>query len=896
MSKSVVVVESPAKAKTINKYLGKDYTVLASFGHVRDLPSKDGSVDVSNDFAMLYEVDSDSKRPLSEISKALKGADTLYLATDPDREGEAISWHVLEALKESKSLKKDVGVRRIVFHEITKKAVTHAIEHPRDIDMDLVNAQQTRRALDYLVGFNLSPVLWRKLPGSRSAGRVQSVALRLLCERESEIETFRPQEFWSITANLSTDKNASFSAKLIEIDNAKLEKFSITTEAQAHAITSSLKSAQFAVREVKPRTIRRQPYAPFTTSTLQMDASRKLGFSAKRTMQVAQKLYEGVDIGGETVGLITYMRTDGVTVSTDAIMAAREHIAKQFGNAYLPESPRMYKTKTKNAQEAHEAIRPTDITRTPEQMARVLEGDMARLYELIYKRMLASQMEAAVYDQLSVDIASTTRNALLRASGSTLKFDGFLSLYQEGRDEGDAPKSASGDDEEDDSQSLPPLSAGDALSTKTITPAQHFTQAPPRYSEATLVKRLEELGIGRPSTFASIISVLIDRGYASLDKRRFVANPLGRIVTAFLMTYFARYVEYDFTAQMEERLDDIAEGKFNWKAELRQFWEAFSAQVEDSKKLTIPDVLKSVETLLAAFLFGSEEGENTRACPKCSDGIVGLKTGKFGAFLGCSNYPECNYTRQLTVQSADADGAASGNASADTQFPIVLGNDPKTGEPVSIRKGPYGVYAQLGEGKTPKRSGLPKGADPLSFDLARALDLLALPREVGAHPETGEMVMAGIGRFGPYLLYQKRYVTIPAGDDVLSIGMNRAVDLIAGAANKPGRAGKVVLKSLGNHPDLGDAIEIVKGRYGPYIPFKGAFVSIPKNADVETITLEELLPLLANAKTKEGKAAKGKKAAGEKAGGASKKPAAKKTTAKKTGVKKTASKPVKKSA
>lgn len=893
MSKSVVVVESPAKAKTIHKYLGKGFTVLASFGHVRDLPSKDGSVDVANDFAMHYEVDADSKRPLNAIKDALKGADTLYLATDPDREGEAISWHVLEALGESKALKKDVKIHRIVFHEITKKAVTQAVENPRDIDMDLVNAQQARRALDYLVGFNLSPVLWRKLPGSRSAGRVQSVALRLLCERESEIEAFRPQEFWQITASLANKSGTDFSAKLVQYNGEKLEKFSITNEADAQNVVRALSAQQFAVKEVKPKTIRRQPYAPFTTSTLQMDASRKLGFSAKRTMQVAQKLYEGVDIGGETVGLITYMRTDGVTVSTDAIMAARDHISEHYGKAYLPDSPRIYKTKAKNAQEAHEAIRPTDIARTPQAMARVLDGDMARLYELIYKRMLASQMEAAVYDQLSVDIADASGKHMLRATGSTLKFDGFLSLYQEGRDEGDAPKSITGEEDDDDSQALPPLAQGDALSSKAITPSQHFTQAPPRYSEATLVKRLEELGIGRPSTFASIISVLIDRGYAALEKRRFVASSLGRIVTAFLMTYFTRYVEYDFTAQMEERLDQIAEGKHGWKKELHDFWSTFSAQIEQSKQLTIPDVLKEVETLLESYLFTGTDGAVARTCPKCSSGTLGLKTGKFGAFLGCSGYPDCNYTRQLSNAGEGGDADAS---AAEGQFPIALGVDPKSGEPVSLRKGPYGLYVQLGEGKTPKRTGLPKGADPLSYDLARALSLLSLPREVGAHPETGEMIMAGIGRYGPYLLYQKRYVTIPAGDDVLTIGMNRAVDLIAAGAAKGTRPAKTVLKDLGKHPDSGEQIEVIKGRYGPYVAFNGAFVTVPKDIELDALTLADMLPLLANAKAKKGTKKPAKKAAASKPESSKKTAAGKKAPAVKKATKKTTSKAAKKSA
>lgn len=876
MSKAVVVVESPAKAKTIHKYLGKDFTVLASFGHVRDLPSKDGSVRPDEDFAMTYQVDPDSKKQISAIASALKGADHLYLATDPDREGEAISWHVLEALKESKALKKDVDVSRIVFHEITKNAVTKAVQNPRDIDMDLVNAQQARRALDYLVGFNLSPVLWRKLPGSRSAGRVQSVALRLICEREAEIEVFKPEEFWSITAQFLNKDKVEFSARLTHLNGEKLEKFSINSEAKANNALAALKGQAYTIKSVTPKTTRRNPYAPFTTSTLQMDAARQLGFSAKRTMQVAQKLYEGVDIGGETVGLITYMRTDGVTVSKEAVDAARQHIASEFGKNYLPDAPRMYKTKAKNAQEAHEAIRPTDISRTPEAMARVLNDDMARLYALIYKRMLASQMEAAVFDQLSVDIADASGQHNFRATGSSLKFDGFLKLYQEGKDEGD---------EDEENQRLPQLNAGETVTEKTITPNQHFTQAPPRYSEATLVKRLEELGIGRPSTFASIISVLIDRGYAALEKRRFVATSLGRIVTAFLMTYFARYVEYDFTADLEERLDLIAEGKRDWKEELRQFWNDFHAQVDDSKKLTITEVLNAIEALLIPYLFGENAGENARKCPSCGNGTLSLKTGKFGAFLGCSNYPDCNFTRQLSTQGSSEDNASTENTSTANddagEFPILLGTDSQTGEAVNIKKGPYGVYVQLGEGKKPKRAGIPKGQDYKTFTLEQALSLLALPREVGNHPETGDVIKAGIGRFGPYLFYQGKYTTLPKGDDVLTIGMNRAVAVLAEKAAKGGGSAKTVLKSLGEHPETKEEIEILKGRYGPYIKQGKSNISLPKGVEIESFTLEDAVALI----DKAGKSEKStKKTATKKA--PTQKESTKKSAAAKTPLKK----------
>ena len=884
MSKAVVVVESPAKAKTINKYLGKDFTVLASYGHVRDLPSKDGSVRPDEDFAMIYEVDADSKKQLSAIGKATKAAEILYLATDPDREGEAISWHVLEALKEMKALPKDIAVKRIVFTEITKRAVTEAVANPRDIDAHLVDAQQARRALDYLVGFNLSPILWRKLPGSKSAGRVQSVALRLLCEREAEIETFVAQEYWDIEASLATAKGEAFTAKLVEYRGEKLEKFSIPNAEKAREIEAAITPLAFQVVSATPKQMRRQPYAPFATSTLQMDASRKLGFSAKKTMQIAQKLYEGVDIGGETVGLITYMRTDGITVSTEAVKEARDYAAKRFGDAYVPASPRMYKTKSKNAQEAHEAIRPTDITRTPEQMAKHLDTDMARLYELIWKRMLASQMEAAVYDQMVVELTDAARTATLRANGSVLKFDGFQSLYNESRDEEDT------DDEL--GKRLPPLAANDTVRTSQILPEQHFTQPPPRFSEASLVKRLEELGIGRPSTFASIISVLVDRNYATLDKRRFNATSLGRIVTGFLVSFFPKYVEYNFTADLEERLDLIADGERNWKVELAEFWRDFSARVEESKKLSIPEVLTAIDTLLEPYLYGTgEAAAKARICPKCSTGKLSLKTGKFGAFLGCSGYPECDYTRQLLVPSAE--GAEGENAGQAGEFPRLLGIDEVTSEPITLRKGPYGLYVQRGEGKAVKRAGLPKGRDPNTIDLAAAQSLLLLPRELGPHPETGDMIVAGLGRFGPFLLHQKKYCNIPAGDDVLTIGMNRAVTLIAEAASRPARANAAeVLRNVGTHPETGEELNILKGRYGPYLKLGKDYVNLPKGADVATITLEEIVAAIAASGRGKKKAPAKKSAAKTKEA----KPAEKKPVAKKATAKKSPAKPAKKSA
>lgn len=849
--------------------------MLASYGHVRDLPSKDGSVEPDADFAMHYEVDIDSKKQMGAIASALKGADMLYLATDPDREGEAISWHVLEALKESKKLPKDIGVKRIAFNEITKKAVTHAIENPRDIDMDLVNAQQARRALDYLVGFNLSPVLWRKLPGSRSAGRVQSVALRLICEREAEIEVFVAREYWDIGLTMQTGTGASFAARLTEYNGTKLDKFALGNEDVAKEVERVLKSTDFRVTTITPRTVRRAPYAPFSTSTLQMEASRKLGFGAKRTMQVAQKLYEE--------GLITYMRTDGITVSNDAIADARKFIEKDYGAKYVPESPRQYKTKVKNAQEAHEAIRPTDLSKRPENMQ--LDAEQAKLYELIWKRMVASQMEVALYDQVGVDMHDATKRHALRATGSVLKFDGFLCLYQEVIEE-DEKEKKDGEEEnaEDDKQRLPVMEVGEPLRTAKVEAAQHFTQPPPRFSEASLVKRLEELGIGRPSTYASIISVLTDRNYVKLDKRRFTAEALGRIVTAFLMSYFERYVEYNFTANLEENLDKIADGERDWKEELRLFWKDFHAKVEDSKKLTISEVLTHVQELLEPYIFGVGEAAATaKVCPTCKTGSLHLKTGKFGSFLGCSNYPECNFTRQLTGSAAEN---AEGSAGEGEEFPRTLGTDPVSGQTVTIRKGPYGVYVQLGEEKKPKRSSIPKGVQHSTVDLEKALTLLALPREVGLHPETNLPIMANNGRFGPYLLHDGKYANLGPEDDILTIGMNRAVTVIAEALEKKkngGRGAPEPLKDLGAHPESGEKVVILKGRYGAYIKYAGKNITLPKEMEPASVTMEQLLPLLPAAK---GKAAAKKKPAAKKKAPAKAKTATKKAAAPKAVAKK----------
>jgi DNA topoisomerase I len=847
---NVVVVESPAKAKTINKYLGSDFTVLSSYGHVRDLPSKDGSVDPKNGFSMKWEMDTKSRTRVREIAKALKGADHLYLATDPDREGEAIAWHVKEVLDQGKSLK-GVSVKRIVFNEITKKAILEAFEHPRDLNQELVNAYLARRALDYLVGFTLSPVLWRKLPGSRSAGRVQSVALRLICDREMEIEAFKPQEYWSVKADFRTEKGEPFTALLNYLEGKKLTKMSLADNHAADAAVKATKQAQnFSVAKIERKKTRRNPYAPFTTSTLQQEASRKLYFSTKRTMQVAQKLYEGVSINGETVGLITYMRTDSVQMAHEAIAACRNQIVADFGEAYLPKSPRMYKTKAKNAQEAHEAIRPTDLSRRPKDITRHLDNDQKRLYELIWKRAVASQMESAVIDQVAATIAPSSKESVsFQANGSTVAFDGFLRLYREDLD--DAPEKAKDDDKD---RRLPTMAEKSPLENLSVTPEQHFTQPPPRYGEASLVKRLEELGIGRPSTYASIISVLQDRDYVVLEKRRFLPEDRGRLVTAFLASFFSRYVEYDFTADLEEKLDDISGGSIDWKKVLDDFWAAFSASVDDTKDLRVREVLDTLNDILGPHFFPetTEGGGSGRACPGCDDGQLSLKLGKFGAFIGCSNYPECRHTRRLVA----VNGNGEQGAEAASTEPKVLGTDSESGLIVTLRSGPYGTYVQLGEAKKgdkkkPKRSSIPKTTDQSSLTLETALALLSLPRDVGVHPETNEIIKAGLGRFGPYLNHGGVYLSLKGDDDVLEIGLNRAVTLIAEAPKK------APPKLIGNHPKDGKPVTQRDGRWGPYVQHGSVRANLPKTLDEKDLTLEVALELI-GLKAKKGKAAPAK--------------------------------------
>ena len=762
---NIVIVESPAKAKTINKYLGASYEVLASFGHVRDLPAKNGSVDPDANFQMIWEVDPKAAGRLNDIAKALKGADRLILATDPDREGEAISWHVLEVMKEKRALK-DQKIERVVFNAITKQAVTDAMKAPRQIDGALVDAYMARRALDYLVGFTLSPVLWRKLPGARSAGRVQSVALRLVCDRELEIEKFVPREYWSLVATLTTPRGDTFEARLVGADGKKIQRLDIGSGAEAEDLKKAIEAANFTVSTVEAKPARRNPQAPFTTSTLQQEASRKLGFAPAHTMRIAQRLYEGIDIGGETTGLITYMRTDGVQIDGSAITQARKVIGEDYGNAYVPDAPRQYQTKAKNAQEAHEAIRPTDLSRRPAEMRRRLDTDQAKLYELIWIRTIASQMESAELERTTVDIAAKAGSRVLdlRATGQVMKFDGFLALYQEGKDD-------DGDDE--DSRRLPAMSAGEALKRQDLAVTQHFTEPPPRFSEASLVKRMEELGIGRPSTYASILQVLKDRGYVKLEKKRLHGEDKGRVVVAFLENFFARYVEYDFTAALEEQLDRVSNNEISWQQVLKEFWVGFIGAVNDIKDLRVSEVLDALDDMLGPHIYPPRaDGGDVRQCPTCGTGKLNLKAGKFGAFVGCSNYPECRYTRPL---------AADGEASADR----VLGKDPETDLDVTVKAGRFGPYIQLGEqkdyaeGEKPRRAGIPKNMSPGDMELELALKLLSLPREIGKHPETGEPITAGIGRFGPFVRHEKTYASLEAGDEVFDIGLNRAVTLIA---------------------------------------------------------------------------------------------------------------------
>ncbi|WP_208440877.1 type I DNA topoisomerase [Bartonella raoultii] len=833
---NIVIVESPAKAKTINKYLGSQYKVVASFGHVRDLPAKDGSVLPDQDFLMKWDIDSAAAKRLNEIAKAVKEADSLILATDPDREGEAISWHILDVLHQKKVLK-DKPIKRVVFNAITKKSVLDAMNNPRDIDISLVDAYLARRALDYLVGFTLSPVLWRKLPGARSAGRVQSVALRIICDRESEIEHFIKEDYWSITTQLKTIRNDYFQARLTMFNQRKIGKLDIQSQEQADQIRLMLEEAQYHTLSVEAKPTKRNPFPPFTTSTLQQAASSKLGFSASRTMQIAQKLYEGIEINGEMAGLITYMRTDGVQMAPEAIDTARKVIHESFGKNYVPEKPRFYSTKAKNAQEAHEAIRPTDFQRSPNQVRNFLDTDQAKLYELIWKRAIASQMRSAEIERTTVEIEAQQgdNRANLRATGSVVRFDGFISVYTDQRDEEN--------NEENETARLPQINTGEALTKEKVESVQHTTEPPSRYSEASLIKKLEELGIGRPSTYASTLATLSDRGYIVIDKRKLIPDAKGRIVTAFLENFFNRYVEYGFTADLEEKLDLISDGKLSWKDVLRDFWDGFNASISNIQALRIANVLDVLNVTLAPLAFPErEDGSDVRSCPLCKNGQLSLKLGRYGAFVGCSNYPECKYTRQLGTDTEEE------NKAVHNEEPVMLGIDPQTGKDISLRNGRFGPYIQLGENKEAKRAGLPKEWQAENITLDKALALLSLPREIGIHPETGKMITATIGRYGPYLSHNGKSARLLHADEVFDIGINRAVTVLAEQQEnktKQSRTTSAALATLGEHPE-GGTITVRNGRYGPYVNWGKVNATLPKDKDPISVTLSEALELISD--------------------------------------------------
>ncbi len=851
----VVIVESPAKAKTINKYLGSDYTVLASFGHIRDLPSKDGSVDPNNNFAMSWQMDANSKKQVSAIKSALKGATDLWLATDPDREGEAISWHVLKVLEESGKLK-NVNVHRVVFHEITKNAILNAFKNPKPLDDNLVSAYLARRALDYLFGFTLSPLLWRKLPGSRSAGRVQSVALRLICEREIEIENFISEEYWTVDGTFKNKENIDFNASLNQFNFEKLSKFSINKQDQIDEIVPILKQQKYYIADTSSKIVKRNPNAPFITSSLQQEASYKLGFTARKTMQVAQKLYEGFNIGGETVGLITYMRTDSVSLSQDAISQCRDYVGKNMDTKYLPEKPRVYKSKSKNAQEAHEAIRPTRISLSPKNVKGLLDSDHFRLYELIWNRTVASQMSSAQYNQMDIFINSSDDNTVFKASGRQMVFDGFLKIYDTGNQDTDIKN-----------QKLPQVNINDDIALQELLPEQHFTSPPPRYNEASLVKKLEELGIGRPSTYANIISVLQDRNYVRLESRRFIPEDRGRIVTAFLEKWFESYVQYDFTADLEDKLDVIAAGELKWDDLLQEFWHKFNHTVEDLKELKISDVIDVLNTELSKHFF---DGDNT--CPKCKDESLTIKLGRHGAFIGCSNYPDCNYVRQLSKSDNEEENALEAEEKE-------IGIDPETNLPVNLKKGPYGWYVQLGEaeGKTkPKRASLGRNFNPQNLTLEDSLRLLALPREVGTYKATGETIIANKGRFGPYIQVGDFFANIKEPDNPYDISLDRASNILDIAIEKK----KGI--ELGEHPTSKEIVRARAGRYGPIVETiideQTYQARAPKGTALEEIKYEQALEWL----TESGKVTSSKKTKKEPAKKATKKKAtAKKTTTKK---------------
>ena len=825
---NLLIVESPAKAKTINKYLGSEYIVLASFGHVRDLPSKNGSVDTENNFKMIWEIDLTSKKHIKEISDAAKNSNKIILATDPDREGEAIAWHVKHIL-EDQNLIKDKKVERVVFNEITKKAVLNGINNPREINAELVNAYLARRALDYLVGFNISPILWTKLPGSKSAGRVQSVALKIIVEREHEIELFKPEEFWTIEAIFKNKENKDIKTKLNIFNSKKVEKFSFKNEQITKSVIDEINKQTFSVTNIESRPFKRNPYAPFRTSTMQQDASRKLGFGASRTMQIAQRLYQGIDIDGETVGLITYMRTDGTDISTDAILDCRNYIKEKIGNNYLPSEARSYSgKKAKNAQEAHEAVRPTDINRTPDMLRSKLDKDQIKLYELIWNRTVASQMESAEFERTAIDFSDNKQNIVFRANGSIQKFDGFLKLYQDIKDDEDK------DNEELESDNIiPAVSKGEVLELNNVNPEQHFTVPPPRYSEASLVKKLEELGIGRPSTYASIISVLSTRNYVELLNKKFIPTDRGKLITAFLNQLFTKYVDYNFTAGLEESLDDITSGKVDWIDVLAKFWEQFNQNINRVKDLRTREILDMMNVSLGEIIFDKDEaGKIKRSC-SCG-GELSLKIGRFGAFIGCSKYPECKFTRPLSrLKAAEQDYLAEPKEIGKTE-------DDKN---IVLKKGRFGPYLQIGnEDKEMKNVSIPKGISVDDIDLIKARFLASLPKVLGQYPENNMDITLNNGRYGPYVKCDKKSATLEAPEDIFTIGINKAVTLIAEA--KPGRRSSNEIKTIGEHPEDKKPIKIMKGSYGPYVKYKTINATIPDDKDPESITIEEALDLI----------------------------------------------------
>ena len=878
----VVVVESPAKAKTINKYLGDDYTVLASYGHVRDLPPKDGSVDTDADFDMKWEVASDSKKHVKAIADALAKDNALILATDPDREGEAISWHLQEALTKRKSIKKDTPVSRVVFNQITKKAVTEAMQNPRQVDMPLVEAYLARRALDYLVGFNLSPVLWRKLPGAKSAGRVQSVTLRLIVEREMEIEAFRAREYWSVKALLATPRGQEFETRLVSLAGKKLDRFDLADATQAEMAVQAITSRALKVMNVEAKPASRNPSAPFMTSTLQQEASRKFSMGARQTMSTAQRLYEA--------GHITYMRTDGIDMAPEAVSMARDAIADRFGADYVPKEPRIYKNKAKNAQEAHECIRPTDMTKDAKTLK--LDADQAKLYDLIWKRTLACQMESARLERTTVEVGSDDGQVGLRANGQVVLFDGFLRVYEEGRD----------DVVDEDDKRLPQISQGDAMDKRAVTPEQHFTQSPPRYTEATLVKRMEELGIGRPSTYASIVTTIQDREYVRKDGNRLIPEDKGRLVTAFLENYFRRYIGYDFTADLEDQLDKVSAGDAAYKEVLRRFWRDFSAAIAETSELRITEVLEKINEVLEPHLFPpTEDGGDPRLCPNCEIGRLSMRTARSGgAFIGCSNYPECRYTRPFGPPDPEAE------ASAIPPDGKLLGED--QGDEIRVFKGRFGPYVQRGpvtdENKKPPRQSIPKDWVPEDLTLEQGVMLLSLPREIGPHPEDGVMVWANIGRYGPYIKHAESTsdrggtnANLEGIDEVWTVGMNRAVQLLAEKVASRGGRGKAAkpIREMGDHPDMGGAVNVMEGKYGPYVKWEKVNATIPKEIEPADLTMERAVELIEEklAKSPAKRKAATKKAPAKKAAAkktAAKKPAAKKAPAKKAPAKKPAAK------